>query len=327
MPAVLIPSNPFGSAFHFVLKPFFDYRRLSSPEKDFLLSENIQCQNIKELKEKESDFGLDRSAKGLGEFLQNILDSLLCFPLGEQISHSFKNGQWTIALHASDDQLPRLDISEKILSLPNNQMTVAAILRSPYFRNRLVLAFLQGLRRADRLENANWPRLLSPSSFLLAERIKAADANAVMMNLAYGLAGTYPDLWHHAQVMDDGDMIIWSHLDFDLAGSFHEWFRHKGRVGRSDHQALQIMDQKIRDTPDPALYRRGLTLAAIRSYCTVDTRRSYLDDQTGMITLDGLDTIDAAYLAQIERDQHIVMYGSVGVRDRNLADRLFWNVT
>jgi hypothetical protein len=40
-----------------------------------------------------------------------------------------------------------------------------------------------------------------------------------------------------------------------------------------------------------------------------------------------LDPIGAAYLAQIEREQHVVMYGSVALRDANLADRLFGGVT
>lgn len=267
-------------------------------------------------------------ARGIEPMLQDVCHCLLETKEGQDLLSVLDHAPWFITMHDAEDRQVRLDLKSKILSLPNDHMTASAIIRSPYFRHRLILSFLQGLRLIERAERFLTPVFLSPSAFLLWGRLRAADSCAVMMYLAYELSSVFPDIWHHARAMDDGDMVgvktgAVRDDGIDMACVFHAWFSHPGRVSTADRQSLYQMDATLRYDPDPSRYRRVLSRATIRSYAQGFFGHSYLPRSSGAMTLDHLDEIHRAYLDQIEREQHVVQCGAVSVRDRDLAGRLF----
>lgn len=267
-------------------------------------------------------------ALGVEPMVRDVLVNLGQSAFGSEIISVFDQTRWSVTLHTGEDRQPKINVDSKILSLPNDHMNAAAIIRSPYFRHRLILSFLQGLRLIERAERFSAPLFLSPAAYLLWERVRAADSSAVMMNLAYELSGVFPDIWHHARVMDDGDMVgaktgAVSDDGLDIARVFHAWFAHPGRLSTTDAQSLSRVDTILRDASDPSKYHRDMTRGLLRSYCQGGSQQSYLPHRISKMTLDGMDPIHAAHLAQIEQEQQGVQFGAVCVRDRDLAERLF----
>lgn len=323
--------NGFSARLRLILRPFFDHP--SGEGKDLLMSNSdFQSAQIMPTIQSGSTLGAGLifmpEARGIEPMLQDVCHCLLETKAGIDLLSVLDHAPWFITVHHAEDRQLQVDLKSKILSLPNDHMAASAIIRSPYFRHRLILSFLQGLRFIERAERFSTPPLLSPSASLLWGRLRTADSCAVMMHLAYELSSVFPDIWHHARAMDDGDMVgvktgAITDDGIDMACVFHAWFSHPGRVSTADRQSLCQMDARLRDDADPSRYRRALSRATIRSYTQGFFGHSYLPRSLGAMTLDDVDPIHRAYLDQIEREQHVIQCGAVLVRDRDLAGRLF----
>jgi hypothetical protein len=235
-----------------------------------------------------------------------------------------------------------LDIPERTLSLDHAGLSPSALGRSVFFRCALVQSFVRGLRDIWQEEKLGGiEHIYKPESYLLVERIRAADADCVSILAAWELRGAgYGDVWRHILGADDGDLAVTFGCALEknpsslysgaaLARTFAQWFEDDLRVDAVDHETLEHLDSVLENSDGAgALGDQMPTASQIEALSTLPDGVRYLADKGGNILKDPLyaglsDAINQAHLFHIVYDSKVIMVGGVPFSDARLARKIF----
>lgn len=239
-----------------------------------------------------------------------------------------------------------LDIPQRTLELDHAGLCPSALGRSVFFRCALLQSFVRGLRDIWQEEKLGGVETIyKPDSYLMVERVRAADADCVAVLAAWELRGAgYGDLWRHILGGDDGDLAVTFGCALEknpsslysggaLARTFDQWFEDSLRVDAVDHEALEHLDELL-ENGDAAsvLGDQAISGAQIETLSTLPDNLRYLTGRGDNIMKDPLyaglsDAINQAHLFHIVYDTQVVMVGGVPFSDARLARKIFPGVT
>lgn len=239
-----------------------------------------------------------------------------------------------------------LDIPERTLNLDHAGMDASALGRSVFFRCTIVQSFIRGLRDIWQEEKLGGiETIYRPDSFLMMERVRAADVDSVAVLAAYELrAAGYADLWRHILGGDDGDLAVTFGCALEknpaslyngaaLARAFNQWFEDELRVDAIDHEALEHLDDLLENgSPADVLGKETASAAQAEGLSMLPDGAQYLSGMGDNILRDPLyaglhDEINQAHLFHIVYDTQVVMVGGVPFGDAKLARKIFPGVT
>lgn len=239
-----------------------------------------------------------------------------------------------------------LDIPGRTLHLDHAGMDASALGRSTHFRCTIVQSFIRGLRDIWQEEKlGGMETIYRPDSFLMMERIRAADVDSVCVLAAYELrAAGYGDLWRHILGGDDGDLAVTFGCALEknpaslyngaaVARTFSQWFEDELRVDAVDHESLEHLDDLMESgSPADVLGKDVATASQAESLSTLPDGAQYLTGSGGNILRDPLyaglhDEINQAHLFHIVYDTQVVMVGGVPFGDARLARKIFPGAT
>ncbi len=253
---------------------------------------------------------------------------------------------WRVTLSDLSTGGFHLDIPGRTLELDHAGLSPSALGRSVFYRSALVQSFVRGLRDIWQEEKLGGiETVYRPDSFLLIERIRAADVDCIAILAAWELrAAGYGDLWRHILGSDDGDLAVTFGCAIEknpaflyngaaLAQTFNQWFEDDLRVDAVDHEALEHLDDLL-ETGNPAdiLGNDVVTAAAIESLSTLPDGIHYLAGMGDNILKDPLyaglnDAINQSHLFHIVYDTQVVMVAGVPFADARLARKIFPGLT
>lgn len=236
-----------------------------------------------------------------------------------------------------------LDIAERVLLLDNYALSPAALGRSPYFRNALLVSLVRALRDIWHEEKSGaFADEFAPESALMLERVRAADCDTVTMLVGWELRGAgYADVWRHLIGAEEGDMalIFTRFLERDptalfdgsaLAYAFRQWYADETRVDATDHETLEALDDiMLNHTGVTAPFgERRLSVRDIERLGCLPDGRCYLKGLGDTIMRDpffaGLhDPVNQTHLFHLMYDMEVVMVNNVPFRDARLARLIF----
>lgn len=235
-----------------------------------------------------------------------------------------------------------LDVPAKICRIDHHALTPAALARSAYFRNAVLLTFIRALRDIWHEEHTGaFERDCTPESVLMLERIRAADGDTVAVFCGWELRGAgYSDIWRHLIGSEEGDMaMIFSRfLERDpsalfngtaMAYAFRQWYADEIRVNACDHDTLQYLDAVLEQAGDRNPFGADRARAEkAESLSDLPDGARYLEGLGEAVLTDpffaGLgDEINQAHLLHLKYDLEVVMVGNVPFRDSKLARRIF----
>lgn len=239
-----------------------------------------------------------------------------------------------------------LDIPGRTLHLDHAGMDASALGRSMHFRCAILQSFIRGLRDIWQEEKLGGiETVYRPDSFLMMERIRAADVDSVAVLAAYELrAAGYGDLWRHILGGDDGDLAVTFGCALEktpaslyngaaLARTFSQWFEDELRVDAVDHDALEHLDDLLENGASAEALGKDIASAAqAESLSTLPDGAQYLTGMGDNVLRDPLyaglhDEINQAHLFHIVYDTQVVMVGGVPFGDAKLARKIFPGVT
>ncbi len=236
-----------------------------------------------------------------------------------------------------------LDMVEQIVLLDNYALSPAALGRSPYFRNALLVSLVRALRDIWHEEKSGaFEDEFAPEDALMLERVRAADCDTVTMLVGWELRGAgYTDVWRHLIGAEEGDMalVFTRFLERDpaslfdgaaLAYAFRQWYADESRVDGTDHETLETLDDILLNhtgTTAPFGDRR-LTADDIERLACLPDGRCYLKGLGDTIMRDpffaGLhDPVNQTHLFHLMYDMEVVMVNNVPFRDAKLARLIF----
>jgi hypothetical protein len=250
---------------------------------------------------------------------------------------------YRLQLMAADDDTVDLDNIARVIYLPDFNLDAATLVRSPYFRCRLFVNFLIGLRRIDQYERGHVTTHHRPDQAVLLSRALASDAAAVAIAACFSLRDSDGRIWRQVLGSTIGDIARVFAQIFEyqssrghpdahcaaLAAAFLQWYRDPARVNAQDHLTLDAIDQRLCLSAAAPLMKAKVTSD---HYLNLTERPqedgSYLDEQT----LDALsvpqfqdiaDATNRAHLHQILRDMQSHTVQNVPFRDKDLARLIF----
>ncbi len=239
-----------------------------------------------------------------------------------------------------------LDIPERTLELDHAGMDASALGRSVFFRCAILQSFIRGLRDIWQEEKLGGiETIYRPDSFLMMERVRAADVDCVAVLAAWELrAAGYADLWRHILGGDDGDLAVTFGCALEktpaslyngaaLAKAFNQWFEDELRVDAVDHEALEHLDDLLENgSPAEILGKDTAQAAQAEALSTLPDGARYLTGMGDNVLRDPLyaglhDPINQAHLFHIVYDTQVVMVGGVPFGDAKLARKIFPGLT
>ena len=208
------------------------------------------------------------------DLLSNALTLLSLSPSVKRIIKEAANHGWRMSLSRLDMHDFHLDIPERLIVLGDNGFEPAALARSAYFHNALLLSLVRALRDAwQEKRHGGFDERYTAESVLFLERIRAADCSVIALLAAWELRSEGEDgLWRHILGSEEGDMAqaFFRTLEKDtlesaednssaligraLSAEFHQWFRVNARVNSCDHEALEYMDDVLSANPGPLAF-------------------------------------------------------------------------
>lgn len=235
-----------------------------------------------------------------------------------------------------------LDIPARTLELDHAGLSPSALGRSAFFRCALLQSFIRGLRDIWQEEKLGGVEsFYKPDSFLMIERIRAADVDCVAVLAAWELRGAgYGELWRHILGSDDGDLALTFGCVLEknpsalysgvaLARTFNQWFEDELRVDAVDHEALEHLDDIIESGEAASILgKENVEGAQIEALSTLPDGIRYLTGMGTNILKDPLyaglnDAINQSHLFHIVYDSQVVMVGGVPFSDARLARKIF----
>ncbi len=236
-----------------------------------------------------------------------------------------------------------IDMIDRVLLLDNYALSPAALGRSPYFRNALLVALVRALRDIWHEEKSGaFEDEFAPEAALMLERVRAADCDTVTMLVGWELRGAgYTDVWRHLIGSEEGDMalIFTRFLERDptalfdgsaLAYAFRQWYADESRVDGTDHETLESLDDiMLNHTGITAPFgERRMSARDIERLSCLPDGRCYLKGLADTIMRDpffaGLhDPVNQTHLFHLMYDMEVVMVNNVPFRDARLARMIF----
>lgn len=235
-----------------------------------------------------------------------------------------------------------LDIGQKIVLLDHFALSPAALGRSAYFRNTLLITFIRALRDIwHERRHIPFEEDYAPEDILMMERIRAADCDTVTVLAVWELRGAgHAEIWRHLIGSPEGDMaVVFSKFlerdptsAFDgsaLTYAFRQWYADEGRVDGCDHETLETLDDILLQSGESNPFGdRELTAPALESLGVLPDGTCYLAGLGETILQDpffaGLrDEINQTHFFQLMYDMEVTMVNNVPFRDRALAQKFF----
>ncbi len=263
-------------------------------------------------------------------------------PTASQLWADAKNAGWSVGIADLHSTGFHLDLINKQILLDHFSMIPAALGRSAYFRNTLLITFIRALRdiwHEQRL--APFEAEYRPEDALMLERVRAADCDAVTVLAVWELRGAgYAEIWRHLIGSAEGDMalIFTRFLERDptalfdgsaLTHAFRQWYADETRVDGCDHETLEALDDILLGAGESKPFgEKRLEAAALESLAVLPDGMRYLAGLGDTIKDDpffsGLrDEINQTHLFQLMYDMEVTMVNNVPFRDRTLARKLF----
>lgn len=248
---------------------------------------------------------------------------------------------WSIAFGEMHAAAFIADELRSIVTLNACGRSPSSFARSAYLRHDLFCSVLQALREVWQtavVQDACDPRY-TPEDAVVLERVRAADADVVLLLTAWELRGAgHPGVWRHIIGSDHGDLVeaFADIMDRDpaalfdghaLGQLFRQWYADPARVDVVDHRTLEALDRKARDADDEA----GQACAApaiIEAMSELPDGTRYLDGMGWAIRNDSAFTnvgniINRTHLMHLAYDRQVVFINNVPFRDAHLARLIF----
>lgn len=235
-----------------------------------------------------------------------------------------------------------LDIPAKRLILDHFSLSPAALGRSAYFRNTLLITLIRALRDIwHESRQAPFEAEYGPEDVLMLERVRAADGDTVTVLAVWELRGAgHAGIWRHMIGSAEGDMALTfaRFLERDpssmwngaaLAYAFRQWYTDESRVDCCDHETLESLDGLMAGTAELRPFgARPLDAAALESLAILPDGTCYLAGLGDTVRRDpffaGLrDEINQTHLFQIMYDMEVTMVNNIPFRDKTLARKFF----
>ncbi|MCB9990178.1 MAG: hypothetical protein H6867_02215 [Rhodospirillales bacterium] len=249
---------------------------------------------------------------------------------------------WQVGLSDLHSSGFHLDIPGHKILLDHFAMSPAALGRSAYFRNTLLITFIRALRDIwHEHRNVPFEDEYGPEDVLMLERVRAADCDTVTVFAVWELRGAgYAEIWRHLIGSAEGDMaMIFSRfLERDpsalfdggaMTYAFRQWYADEARVDGCDHETLEALDDILLDTTEiRAFGSKRLEALAIERLACMPDGTCYLAGLGDTIRRDpffaGLhDEINQTHLFHLMYDMEVTMVNNVPFRDRSLARKMF----
>lgn len=259
-------------------------------------------------------------------------------PLGSGLLKAASQNGWRIALSDLETGGFHLDVQRKIIELDSFNMTPSILGRSAYYRNALICILAKALRDVwHEDKNGFYEKEYEPEAYLLLERARAADSDAVSVLIAWELRGAgYSEVWRSVLGGEDGDMarVLVNILDryptaiyngIALAHVFRQWYVDTARVDALDHITLQQMDEIIQED-SLSFGKKTISSKDFEKLSLLPGGVSYLEELGATVAkepfFNGLtDPVNQSHLFQIIYDSKVIYANGIPFRDENLAKR------
>ncbi len=251
---------------------------------------------------------------------------------------------WSVSLDDLRGCDFHLDVPEKHLILDNNGLSGAALSKSLYFSNLMLVSFIRGLRDIwQEKRHGGFEEHFEPESILLLERIRAADCDVLTILLAWELRNQGASaLWRHILASEEGDIALAfsNYLEKNqnaltdgsaLIEAFNQWFVCNIRISACDHETLNYLDNVIQNSAKSRPFgRRKAEAVDIEILSCLPDRTAYLRRQGRQILSNPLyfglnNEINQSHFMHIMRDMKVTCIHDVPFRDAVLADMIFPN--
>ncbi|MBK6896133.1 MAG: hypothetical protein IPH06_06040 [Alphaproteobacteria bacterium] len=284
----------------------------------------------------------DRDLCSYGEVLAHCFGLINESPAARLMIQEAVAGKWQITLFDLKGGDYWIDVEEKLILLDSNALTPAALGRSVYFKNAVIVTLIKALRDIwQEKRHGGFDEKYRTEFVLTMERIRSADCDVLSILVAWELrSGAYPDLWRHLIGSENGDMAMAfsGFLERNpsgqfngqaLAASFRQWFRCEHRVNTCDHNTLENLDDILRETQEQNPFgERKPKAVEIEMLSCLPDRTAYLQGYGAEILSDPLfsgmdDPINQSHLFHILYDLEATIIENVPFRDSELAKKIF----
>ncbi|MCB1651678.1 MAG: hypothetical protein KDI46_06465 [Alphaproteobacteria bacterium] len=277
-----------------------------------------------------------------------IVRSALESPMAARMLEEAKDEGWSVALEdLSGDQGQgpdfHLDVPERLIVLNDSGLMLAALGRSQYFCNSLLISFVRALRDVwQEKRHGGFNALYGPEAVLMLERVRSADMDVMAVLCAWELRSLgHGGIWRHLIGSDMGDLAMRfstylerhpadASLHGALEAAFTQWFRSEERMDACDHEILEDMDglMKACESAEEAFGTERLQSQGIEILSCLPDKTAYLQGRGREILNAPLysgmnDAVNQAHLMQIMNDLKTVRVQGVAFRSRALADKIF----
>lgn len=292
------------------------------------------------------DLSLDiysRAFEGEFDVLAHALQLLRASASASALIDEAIQGGWEFGLSDLGERDFHVDVPGQKIIFAHYGMMPPALSRAPYFMNGLSVSMLRALRDIwHEKRHGGFDEKFGPEGILALERTRAADCDCYAVLCAWELrAAGYGDVWRHAIACEDGDVALAflrtlekSAISYPsqkaMAAAFAQWHRNAERVSVCEHEALEYIDELLRQDGRGKsfgpLAKAGAQDIEVLS-CLPD-RTAYLQDMGEEILRAPLyagltDPVNQTHYMQIMHDVSASIVQGVAFRDPGLAAKIF----
>ncbi len=254
------------------------------------------------------------------------------------IADAVANG-WELGLSSLDENAFHLDVPLKKIILNNHGMTPEALMRSPYFKNILIMTLARALRDIwHEKRQGGFEDKFGPEGILMLERVRSADCDVMTTLIAWELRTIgESELWRHVLAADEGDIAIVFGCVLEkaatsyplhkaLSAAFDQWYRIPERAMECDHKSLEYIDALIRS--GVKLPTRRVVPLDVEVLSCLPDKTAYLQNAGSNILTAPLyaglhDEVNQTHYMQIVHDLSVTTVQGVAFRDPGLAGKIF----
>lgn len=289
-------------------------------------------------------FASEEQLQTKSDILAWAAESLTISPAARLMLKEAAGLGWGIGLEDLQGPDFHIDVPEKLIVLSSQGLSEAALGRSPYFCNMLLVSFIRALRDVwQEKRYGAFDEDYAPEAVLTLERVRAADLDVISVLVAWELRSEdQGDLWRYMIGSEEGDLAMRfsgflerepsAHFTHKaLAATFMQWFRREERVDACDHETLNYLDTII----DSGEYNqqfgnKKLTAIAVERLSCLPDKTAYLQGRGAEIISSPLyagmnDEINQAHLMHILHDMRVTYAQGVPFRNAALAAKIFPN--
>lgn len=270
---------------------------------------------------------------------------LLASPSARKMIDEATDQGWSLGLEPLGGHDFHLDVPEKQIILDTHGLLIAALGRSEYFCNCILISLTRGLRDIwQEKRYGAFDEIYTAESVLTLERVRAADLDVLAILIAWELRSAgFGGLWRHIIGSADGDMaLVYAQYLERTPGAIHsgkalqlcfaQWFAEPARIQSCDHETLNMLDDILlqRQGIEPVFGAQKATPIAIEKLSCLPDKTAYLQGFGPEILADpkyaGLgDPVNQSHFVQIMHDSKAVRVHDVPFRSAALAAKIFPN--